>query len=520
MTILIALWCVTLLVVWIPHYLTWPWFCDQEHFAKIARSWEVGLKPYRDVVTYQFPGEIYLFWVLGKLTGWGNTVSIYALDIVLVIGLGILLVLWGLRLSGRLLPGLIGFSSFLLYYLSVRFDVAAERETQTAVLTLASLMMPSIWAGQGGRVSSAVAFGLALLIRPQVVLLLPAILLAVDSSVRPPGAPWRQSLIAVLTWGLITGLTVALGFMPLVLNGTLLDFWKNLQSMRSTYGRDVVGTSILEILANVKPLTLPKHLLLTAALVVGLLPWDRPGNATRRLFPMVLTALVGVSFYHAISPLRIAYHATPQIVVAAMGLTFAAAQLVLDQGRPLVRLAALAALFLLFGAREKPRALDVLTPGDRTYGLRESLRILSTGELPLRPAVGFYENPGYSWEDTRATIRYLKEQDPDVPVALLLMVNRAATASVAARTLAVPVPDGNALLMVNDPALTHRLVTALESADPCVVLWNPSHAVNKDPKFLPLWKVIRQRFEPGGSIRQHRDLASAFRSDWCGYQRQ
>ena len=309
----------------------------------------MGLKPYRDVVIYQFPGEIYLFWVLGKLTGWGNTVSIYALDIVLVIGLGILLVLWGRRLSGRLLPGLIGFSSFLLYYLSVRFDVAAERETQTAVLTLASLMMPSIWAGQGGRVSSAVAFGLALLVRPQVVLLLPAILLAVDSSVRPPGAPWCQSLIAVLTWGLITGLTVALGFMPLVLNGTLLDFWKNLQSMRSTYGRDVVGTSIHDILANVKPLTLPKNLLLTAALVVGLLPWDRPGNATRRLFPMVLTALVGVSFYHAISPLRIAYHATPQIVVAAMGLTFAAAQLVLGQGRPLVRLAALAALFCYSG---------------------------------------------------------------------------------------------------------------------------------------------------------------------------
>ena len=160
---------------------------------------------------------------------------------------------------------------------------------------------------------------------------------------------------------------------------------------------------------------------------------------------MVLTAMVGVSFYHAISPIRMTYHATPQIVVAAMGLTFAAAQLVQGQGRPLVRLAALAALFLFFGAREKPRALEVLTPGDRTYGLRESLRILRTGELPLRPAVGFYETPGYSWEDTGATIRYLKEHVPaDVPVALLVMANRAATASVAARSLAVPIPDGNA----------------------------------------------------------------------------
>jgi hypothetical protein len=497
MTILIAFWCLTLLVIWIPHYLTWPWFCDHEHFAMIARSWEVGVKPYSDLATYQFPGEIYLFWVLGKLTGWGNTVSIYAFDVMLVFGLGILLILWGLRLSGRLLPGLIGFSSFLLFYLSVKFDVAAQRETHTTVLMLASLMMPTIWAGRGGRVISAVAFGLALLIRPQVVVLLPAILLSLDRSARPPGAHWLQSFLPLLTWGLISGLTLALGFLPLLLNGSLIDFWDNLQSMRSTYGRDSVGMGILDILANVKPLWLPKHLLLASALVVGLLPWHRPNDAMRRSFPVVLIAMVGVSFYHAISPLRIPYHATPQIAIAAMGLTFVAAQLVQGQTRPLARLAALAVLFLFFGAREKPRALEVLSPGDRTYGLRESLRVLRTGDLPRKPAVGFYESPGYRWEDTRAAILYLKEQVPAAePVAPLLMLNRAAAASVAARSVALPIPDGNALLMVDDPVLTNRVVTALEYADPCVVLWNPSQASEMGQKFIPLWNVIRQRFEP------------------------
>jgi hypothetical protein len=307
MTILITLWCLFLLAVWIPHYLTWPWYCDQEQFAMIARSWEAGLKPYRDVATYQFPGEIYLFWILGKLTGWGNTVSIYALDVMLVIGLGIVLVLWGWRLSGRVLPGLIGFSSFLLYYLSVRFDVAAERESQAAVLTLSCLMMPAIWAGHGGRVSSALAFGLALLIRPQVVVLLPAILLSVDRSARPPGAPWHQALGACPAWGLISGLTFAAGLLPLVVNGILVDFWRNLQSMRSSLGRDAIGSGVSGILANVEPLTLPKHLLLTAAIVVGLRPWDRWGTATRRQFLVVVVAMVGVAFYHAISPIRIPY---------------------------------------------------------------------------------------------------------------------------------------------------------------------------------------------------------------------
>jgi hypothetical protein len=180
-----------------------------------------------------------------------------------------------------------------------------------------------------------------------------------------------------------------------------------------------------------------------------------------------------------------------------MGLTFAAAQLVQGQGRPLIGLAALAATFVLFGAREKQRALEVLTPGDRTYGLAESIRILKTGELPSRPAVGFFENPGYSWEDTRATILYLRERVPaNIPVALLLMANRSATASVAARSLAVPIPDGSCLLMVNDPTYVPRVLAALESTDPCLVLWNPSHPVNQDPRFRPLWKLLRSRFEP------------------------
>jgi hypothetical protein len=496
MTILIALWCLLLLAVWIPHYLTWPWFCDHEHFAMLARSWQAGQRPYRDIVTNQFPGEIYLFWLLGNLAGWGNTIAIYALDAALVIGLGLLLVLWGWRLSGRLLPGLIGFSSFLLYYLSVRFDITAQRETQVAALALSSLLMPAIWPGHGGRIVSAVAFGLALSIRPQVVVFLPAILWSLDRSARPADAPWHHTLIALLTWVLIAGLAFSLCLLPLALNGILIDCWNGLRAMHHSYGEHPTRGGILGILTNVHPLTLPKALLLTTLIVVGLRLWDRPGNPTRRHFPVVLAAMVGVAFYHAISPLRIAYHATPQMAVAAVGLTLAAARLVQCETRPLLGLAALGVLFLLFGARERPRCLEVLTPGDRTYGLGESLRILASGDLPLRPALGFYENPGYTWEDTRATILYMRKHvPPDLPVALLLMLNRAATVSVTGRTSALPVPDGNHLLMLDDPPLLSRTVAALERTDSGVVVWNPSHPITRVPKFQPLWEVIRRRSE-------------------------
>ncbi|MFO0887966.1 MAG: hypothetical protein U0790_02345 [Isosphaeraceae bacterium] len=497
MTGLIALWCLILLAVWIPHYLTWPWYVDHEHFAILAQNWESGRRPYRDVFSFQFPGEIYVFWILGKITGWCNTVAFYALDAALVTSFGILLVIWGRRLSGHSLPGLIGFSSFLLYYLSLRFNITAQREVQVAIAALFSVMIPAIWPGPGGRLASAIAFGLALLIRPQVVLLLPAILLAVDRSARSPGDPWRKTLIAVLTWGSIAGLVFALGLLPLALNGILDDFWNSLQSMRlSSYNRKTSRGGILETLARLDPLSLPKNLLLATGIILVLLPWNRAEGPTRRFVPIVLAAAFGVAFYHAISPNRYGYHTTPQVAVAAMAVTLVGAQLARGETRPLVRLAVLGALFLLFGAREKPRALDVLTPGDRTYGLSESLHILRTGELPLRPAVGVEEAPSYSWPDARAAILYLRDRvPPGVPVAPLLLESRTAIISAARRPSALPA-EGHDLAFTDNPSLMNRVITALNTTDNCVVLWNPSTPLKKDPRFEPLWQAVRDRFEP------------------------
>src|SRR4051794_2690836 len=55
------------LATWVPHYLTWPWFADHDVFATLALGWEHGQLPYRDLAGNNFPGTIYLFWILGKL---------------------------------------------------------------------------------------------------------------------------------------------------------------------------------------------------------------------------------------------------------------------------------------------------------------------------------------------------------------------------------------------------------------------------------------------------------------------
>jgi hypothetical protein len=266
---------------------------------------------------------------------------------------------------------------------------------------------------------------------------------------------------------------------------------------QSSYSRRFGSPGILGILTRLEPLTLPKNLLLTTGALIALLPWRHPVNLTRRFVPIALAAAFGVAFYHAISPIRVGYHATPQMAVAAVGLTLVAAQLVQGESWPIVRLAVLGALFLLFGAREKPRALEVLTPGNRTYGLGESMRILRTGELPLRPAVGVWENPGYTWSDARAAILYLREHVPaNVPIALLLMENRTAVI-VDSRPRSSAVPTyGNGLSLVDDPSLMTRVVAALKTTDPCVVLWNPSSRLKQDPRFDPLWRAVQDRFEP------------------------
>jgi len=56
--------CVVMLAGWLPHYLTWPWWADLDTLATIAQGWDAGIRPYRDVALFNFPGQIELFWLL------------------------------------------------------------------------------------------------------------------------------------------------------------------------------------------------------------------------------------------------------------------------------------------------------------------------------------------------------------------------------------------------------------------------------------------------------------------------
>src|SRR5436309_603042 len=65
LTAALVAWCAALLLTWVPHYLSWPWWLDTDQFAVSALSWRAGLVPFRDQADFDFPGPIYLLYALG-----------------------------------------------------------------------------------------------------------------------------------------------------------------------------------------------------------------------------------------------------------------------------------------------------------------------------------------------------------------------------------------------------------------------------------------------------------------------
>ncbi|MGZ3470023.1 MAG: hypothetical protein ACXWO1_10005 [Isosphaeraceae bacterium] len=487
---LVALWCAFLVLTWLPSYLTWPWQNDSEHFAMLAQLWDSGKLPYRDMFSTQFPGEIYIHYLLGKAFGWGNTAAYYAFDAALVIVFGILLVAWGLRRNGALLPGLIGFSTFLLYYVSQNTLVAGERDWHAAFLAMCSLLLPGIGAASAFRVFSAVAFGLAVVVRPQVVLLSPAVVLALDASTRAPEEPWRKTFSALFWWVVVVVVVAGLGFLPLLASGIVGDF---LACSRALVQPPYSRISPSEFLIRLSPQKHPLVLVAVGALI-GLL-WDRTGGSNRRMGYTVLAALVGVLFYPVISPFRFPYHVIPQVAMAALGVTYLVIQILPRRHQPTrLIVAALVLSFLFFGAAAKPLSFKALRPGTETYGLSTAWRVLRAGEMPPLPPLGYFST--YPWADHRALMEYLRRNTATgTPVANLLIYHTSAVTSEIPRRSPLPV-DSNCLYMYPIPALVRREIEALKAApDSCVVLWDPSSLEARAAEFSELIETVRRFYQ-------------------------
>ncbi|MGE3818055.1 MAG: hypothetical protein AB7I30_01345, partial [Isosphaeraceae bacterium] len=99
--------CVLAFVSWFPNYLLRPWWADLEHFGLSALSWDAGILPYQDLLDFNFPGPMYVHWVLGKTLGWGRTVPFHVFDVHLLVGFGLVAIGWSRERFHSVTPGLV-----------------------------------------------------------------------------------------------------------------------------------------------------------------------------------------------------------------------------------------------------------------------------------------------------------------------------------------------------------------------------------------------------------------------------
>ncbi len=507
-----------LLAGWLPHYLTWPWWPDLDAYATIAQGWD-GRLPYRDVVMFNFPGQIELFWVLGKTLGWGRTAPIYAVDAGGLIVLGALLGGWSRRRFGASWPGLIGFVAALAYYEGLDYSLVAQRDWQGPLLAVLGLLTVQTWPGRAGRLASAPLLAAAFVIRPHVALFGPAMLLALDQDARRPGDSWKATALALAEWSAVFGTSLVLAFSPLWASGLMGDFVRGVRkaSYGSNYNAATPRTVVRHLLDQLGLLRLGDAftsvndfwtclggwsvllVILANGLLVGV---ARP--TTRRPAIVWLVTLLTMLLYEPLHPKEHVYLAHPLRLVHAINLGVLAALLrERTADRPALRVA-LPLLLLVLAVPGLPAYWDL---GRSLQAIGHLGRGQEPAEIPLGAvddfAPGDRSSP-YTWDDYRKALDYLRHATrPDTLVANVLRnVPFPAINGPTGRVSPLPAESGVIWLWSVEPELEGAFIAAIEEAPRgSVVVCDPER-----PSFDPriqldrLFEAMRRQYRREASF--------------------
>jgi hypothetical protein len=461
--------CLILLAGWVPHYLTWPMWADFDQFAVSAQAWDAGILPYRDLPDFDFPGPIYAAWLNGKLFGWGHTASLYAVDVACLAGLGLAARWWSRRIFQRTLPGLIGYLVFLHSYLQLDYLKAAQRDWKASLGAALALMALEARPGRAGRVASALAFGLALAYRPQVVVFLPALISAIDEGARRPGEPRWNSVRALAEWSIALGLAVLLVFAPLLLAGVADDFVRVLGVARyggsynrvtlPTFGRNLLRQALTPSVA--------------AVVVAGLLLMLCGPGGVRRPARTWCLALLGALVYKPMSPVQHDYLDLPLNLIWSIDLGVLVGGLLTARGLTAPVRASTVVLLLVSTVASLPERVRF----DASLGAVEQLVLGRRAEYEPPGCEGHFSHYGqrYRWRDYQAVLDYLRSQTRETTrVANVLRTYPFPTLNGPTGRLS-PFPAANGILYLwwVDPCLEDEFVRALERTPDSVVVWVP-----------------------------------------------
>lgn len=456
-------------LTWLPHYLTWPYWVDHDVFANGAFAWQRGELPYRDTRSNNFPGSIYLFFLLGKTVGWGRTWGLFAVDAGLLFALFAALIVWSRRCFGRALPGVVGVVIVASGYFSLDYTQVAQRDWHSPVLAVLGLLVAQAWTGRASRAVSALAFAAAFAVRPQAILFVPVFLYAVVVNQGP--GPWvsdrGKAAWGLIRWGLVAALGVALAFAPLAVAGVFDDFLRNLQFVAP--GSKYNGVSLASVVrAWVLQSADWRWWSVPAAVVLFGLPFHT--RASRTAFGWVL-AMACVSVYKPLSPFAHGYLGLPLKLVCSVAEASLIGVILDRRNEPAGVKLVLVLLTLGLGP-------TTLRP---TYcKAKESLQVARAwlhGEAPKITPPGYGKDfvfvaGYYPWADHAALIDYLKRSTaPETRVANVLN-GQLPVVSMSVRPSALPAESVTWLSMVY-PGDEPRFAEALSCATDSVVVWSP-----------------------------------------------
>jgi hypothetical protein len=514
-TALVAALLVALLVGWLPHYLTWPWWPDLDAWATLAQGWDEGRRPYRDVAIFNFPGPIEVAWLIGHAFGWGHTSVTYALDAAFLVGLGGLLAWWSRRQFGGVLPGLIGSLAILRYYADLDYALVAQRDWHAPILALGGLLILRARPGRIARGLSGAAVGLGLAIRPHVILFTPLFLVLLARGSGDPAAGGRGRVGRLGGWTGAALIALALAFAPLLWQGLLGDFWAGVRkaSYGARYSTVTPGSVAVGIWTQLGLSDLGAAFATPAAsasraaawrfdlIAIALAAAALAGPSARRESARVwLLGMALVLLYEPLHPKRHAYLAHPRHLVSGVALAFVAGLLFeATRARPRIR-AAWVALLILAAAPGPPRFWRPLA----------SLRSLGT---LLRPEVPRVAPPGceahfypadrrspYDWTSYRDALNYLRDNTDGSTLVANLLANLPFPSFNGPIGRASPLPGESGVIWLwsVEPDLEPRYAEAI-AATPSgtVAVWDPGRPSFDERLRLPnVARVVRRQFRP------------------------
>jgi len=486
-----------MLATWLPHYLAWPWWPDADAWATMAQGWDSGMRPYRDVTCFNFPGPIYQSWTLGKIFGWGRTWPFYALDAAMLVGLGPLLAVWSRRRFDSALAGLVGWAAVVATYCSLDISLVAQRDWQGPLLVVSALAVVQAWPVRAGLIGSAVLMAVAFAIRPHVVLFLPAIGLAIACD----SAGWRDGMKRWGFWGVVFVIGLIVTFLPLIVQGLIDDFIRGVRqaSYGSGYGggkRAGIAAGVLRQLGLVWPATgdnrsagwtvLATLLGLTTILAIS-------SGERRRLVAPWLASLAVVLLYAPLHPKNHGYLALPLPLVWAVAWGVLAGVVVERAAR--FRIVAL----VVFVVVAVPGVPAYCLPGEAIDAVlgRHRSRIPAAARAHFAPQKA---GSPYHFGDYRATLEYLRARTtPETKVATILRnVPFPSINGTVGRVSPLPAESGVIWLWSVNPKLEEAFVNAILAAPKgSVVVWSPGEVpFTQDLRLDALCSAIRRGYRP------------------------